>query len=1029
MVACLITRTPKGVDPLPIADDATAMLAKTPLQQLIPQRLTQLKKRMEKALWSPAPGTVGIRAAAPSEHHTDYRNATAQPLTQLSAFPHTWGPKWAQAWFQLDVPAEAFAAGLWLEWQDDAESTLYADGVPWYGFDPAHTRAPLPKEAQALWVEGICCRTGVWVPGASPLPDEGSILRGARLWQRNEAAWDGYFDYVVLLDLLEFEYKRYMPQGSDWASDWDRGNGYHKPIFRISARFRKVLRQLDAFADAYDHEGLAAAPMLKEVYKMLPTGGEALRAILTGHAHIDLVWLWPERVGDAKAVHTFAIANRLMEQYPELRFGYSQPASYDAVARRSPELIREVKQRIASGQWEATGAADVESDTQLPCGEALARSFVIGQERFRELRGSPSRVLWLPDVFGYSPCMPQILKQTGVSWFFTTKLTWGTITRFPYSSFRWRGHDGSEVVVHVSQEVGYNGATYLYEFNQMEECQQEAGIHDEFLVPTGFGDGGGGVTPEILERARRLQDLSGMPRCEWGRIEQFFERLDALKDSLPEWQGELYLEYHRGVQTTHGDFKAAFRASERALQLWEAAHACTAAGPIDQHPWRRVVFCQFHDAIPGSSIREVYEELIPELNGICQRASNAARDAFGAAPLRHLWNPLPLPRRVVHEAHLYDLPPLGCVALADGQAPQAAIKASPSAIDNGRVHAQFNAYGEVQSLRIDGHPIALTAPANQLWIYPDHPHAFPAWDIDRPTLGNGIRVTSDATATVECAAADRAVVAFSRQLTAASSVVVRYILEAESAVLRVEWEVDWQDRNLLLKSVSPTSYNGRMARFGAPFGSTLRPQQSGEPSTEAMYEVPASRWALVADDGESEGLAMITEAKYGFSVRAGTVGLSLLRSAEMPGKDEHTAIRTLANPDTHSDIGHWNIRAAFAAWQHDCPREQMPAALADTLFQPAVPVAAATAARPLLQSMQGGNSLLPVWVQPLDDGAVVIRCNETMGRRGTCTVSIADGYQLSVVDLQGNPYTGVRLDQNTLEFGPYALFGLKLTPA
>lgn len=998
------------------------MLPKTHLQQLIPQRLTELGGRLGKTIWHRTEHPVGIAASAPRQQYLTVEEARGAKLKALSRFPHVWGPKWAQAWFRLEVPKAALKEGLYLFWDDEGEATLYADGLPWYGFDAGHHRAPLPAKARELWIEGTCARTGIWVGDGRALSEHGSTLRGASLWRRDEAAWEAFWDYQVLLDVLEFEYKRHLTA----QQDWNRGNGYHQPVFRVSALFRRILRALDDFADAYDHAGLRAAPKLKAIYAGLPAGADSLKAVLTGHAHIDLVWLWPERIGESKAVHTFAIANRLMEAYPEFRFGYSQPASYDAVARRSPRLIRAVKEKIRSGQWEATGGSDVESDTQLPCGEALARSFIIGQERFRAIRGEPSRVLWLPDVFGYSPCLPQILRQTGVSGFFTTKLTWGTVNRFPFSSFRWLGHDGSEVLVHVSQEVGYNGTVNLQDIKKMEECQQEAGIHNDFLVPTGFGDGGGGVTPEILERARRVRDLCGMPRCEWGRIEDFFDRMEPLREELPSWQGELYLEYHRGVQTTHGDFKAAFRASERALQLWEAAHAATGCGEIPVEPWRRVIFCQFHDAIPGSSIREVYEELIPELADLSARAAREAAKAFGPGRKTRLFNPLAIARTVEVAGRLIDLPPLGVVESRAGRPPAQPVKAGPQSLENGRLRARFTSGGELSRLEVDGRSLDLRQPGNQMWIYPDHPHAYPAWDIDRGTLGNGYQVTSHAEVALEQADPSRAVVAFSRPLTEKSHVIIRYILEAESPVLKMEWELDWNDPQMLLKAVFPTGYNGRMARFGAPFGSTLRPQQAGDPRTEAMYEVPASRWVSVSDDGEQAGLSLITEAKYGFTVRNGTIGVSLLRSAFISDSDKHGGIRQLKNANPNSDIGRFLISGAVTACHAGLPREQQPAALAESLYQPAIPVSQAGRACPF-RGLEGGETLIPVWVRPEADGSFVVRLNETMGRRGACTVLLAEGASAEGVDLSGNALPGV-LEGKSLHFEPYALLGLRVRP-
>ena len=299
--------------------------------------------------------------------------------------------------------------------------------------------------------------------------------------------------------------------------------GFRPPLEDASPLLRQLLTRLDAAADVYDNDGPAAMRKLtKQIYADFPAASYAMKAVLTGHAHIDLVWLWPERTAEAKAVHSFATANTLMDQYPEFHFGYSQPASYEAVERRSPALMQAVRKQIKRGNWEPTGAMYVESDTQLACGEALVRSVSLGQTGFNGLTGEDSKTLWLPDVFGYSGCIPSILSGMGVPYFFTTKMYWSSGTRFPHSGFRWRGNDGSEVVSFISWH-GYNEETRPKELDYAQRNQRQAGVFNETLFCTGYGDGGGGVTAGHCERARRMASLATLPKTEWGRIDGFFE--------------------------------------------------------------------------------------------------------------------------------------------------------------------------------------------------------------------------------------------------------------------------------------------------------------------------------------------------------------------------------------------------------------------------------------------------------------------------------------------------------------------------
>jgi alpha-mannosidase len=1005
------------------------MLPKSALTQLVPDRISQLRQRLAQKIWHQVDLKTPITwaAATPSSKHCSFAEAQKLSYQEVQHFPHVWGQMWEQGWFQLTLPESVFGQGFYLNWDDEAEVTLYADGMPWYGIDAAHHYAPLPETAQTLWLEGVVCRSGIWVKDGKQISPEGSTLRSITIWRRDDAAWDCYWDLHLLFDLMALEFKRYLLEQAV-GDGYARNGGYHEPTFTISPLYRRVLQGLDRFADVFDRSGVTeAAPLLKELYQALPAHADSIDAILTGHAHIDLVWLWPERVGEAKAVHTFATVNRLMSQDNELHFGYSQPASYDAVGKRSPELLQAVQQRMAEGRWEATGATDVESDTQLPCGEALARSFMIGQERFEALRGERATVMWLPNVFGYSGCLPQIMQQTGVKAFYTSKTAWSAVTRFPHSSFVWAGTDGSEVLVHLGQEAGYNGGIHFSHMRDLEEKHQQVGIHNEVLVPTGYGDGGGGPTEEMLERAKRLKNLAGLPRCRWGRIEDFFERLADVRDDLPQWQGEIYLEYHRGVQTTHGELKANFRAAERALQNREAAHAVQGLGPIPQDPWRRVIFVQFHDAIPGSSIREVTDELNLELSQLIQDQNQAAQSSFEGTTSTEdfFFNQLPFPRRCMINGRHYDLPALSTLSVSAGTE-AAAVFADETTLRNEHLEVHFNKLGEITHMNINGEPIAQTAPMNQLWVYPDHPHNYPAWDIDRGTLSNGIHVTELPEAPPKIVhSPGLTTVIFIRRVTERSTCTIHYRLEAGADTLAIAWDIDWQDPEMLVKVLFPTAYNGRMARFGAPFGSVLRPQQAHDAAAEAMWEVPASRWGTVSDDGEREGFAVITEAKYGFTARNGCLGLSLLRSAEIKHAQDNLNIRTLSTTSPYSDLGPTTIRAAIGAFDADLPRSKQPAARAESLFQPVLSVKSPVAKQWGFELTQG-ESLLPTWTQPLDDGSIVVRCHEFLGQRGKATLHVAADVDVALIDLSGNPVSNAQLRDGQITFTPYALFGIHL---
>ncbi len=1016
------------------------MLPRSHLLQLVPARAATTLEALRGRIWRDV-ARLEVAATEAGPRHRPWSEARREALRPVRVPVH-YGKLWDQRWWRIKVPAAlAGRRGLYLAWDDQAEATLFIEGKPHYGFDPVHKHAPLPRGVRELWVESVVCQTGIWLPDNSGLDPRGSHFRGARIVERDDEAWGLYHDLLVLDDLAREELKDALGSEAARLSGW----GQRPELAVVSPLSRRLLRLLEEGINTLETDGVGAARRrLAQTYRELPSAPTAMRALLTGHAHIDLVWMWPERVGDFKAVHTFATANRLMDLYPEYKFGYSQPASYDAVARRSPEMMRAVRRRIAQRRWDAEGATDVESDTLLACGEALARSFLIGQKRFAELRGSPSRILWLPDVFGYSPCLPQIMRETGVDFFYTQKLSWSAITRFPHSSFIWRGHDGSEVLTHISQTGGYCLTAKAGEMRAIERAHRQSDVHHEVIAPTGYGDGGGGTTEEMCERARRFANLAGMPRSAWGNIEPFFRRLDVIRGELPVYQGELYLEYHRGTYTTHGDIKASMRRVERALQVEEAARCARGRGPIDDEIWRRVVFAQFHDYIPGSSVHEVYDEAKAELGELADASSRTTLDVLKGPPSElALFNPLPRPRTHVVGAtrdggvRILRLPPLSGLPLsaATVSADLAPVRATTLSLQNSRLKAELDRQGRIRRLVIDGRVMPLRAPLGEIMVYPDHPAMFAAWDIDRPTLALGRPLGGAAKIALEHLGPDRATIACRRSMGRAGTTIVRYTLEAGAAQLRIDVELDLQKPLTLVKMLFPTKFAGRQARFGAPFGSVLRDQVPGGPAAEAQWEVAASRWVAVADETEADGLFVATEAKYGFSARDGVLGLSLVRSAaitceeepcaDKPGSHPHALRRTHAS-SPFSDLGRHAIALAVGRHSADAPRDEQAAAVADLFFTAPLPYQGRPCAAGFL-GLEGGESLQPVWAKPSDQvrGAWVLRLNEVLGRRGRARLLLAPGWRARRVDLSESSLGPAR-DLRSVDFTPYALISLRM---
>ena len=959
-----------------------------PLPQLVPDRFRLIRKQVDGLIWKRRE-RLAVAGSAVTEERLRVGQAPQLAYAPVSAGEH-FGPPgggWEHRWFRLRVPAAPAAEGgrRFLRWKSQGETTVYRDGVPWAGLDVGHPTCPLPDAAAELYLDTGTWATGIWAPGAEPIGPYGLRFDYAELRVRDAAAWDLKWDLDALLQLVE------MLLADDGLQVPTAGHGQRPPFEEAAPLLRKLVRGIDRCCDAWVDGGVVGMKAAAgELLAALPAESWQPRAALIGHAHIDVVWLWPETATRHKNVHSFATQLRLLEAYPEMVFAHSTPAVYRAVQEDAPALVPQIKRHLAAGRWELMGGFEVEPDVNLPAGEALARSAVYGNRFIAGFTGKPSDVCWIPDVFGYSNCLPQILRLAGITRFYTTKMTWSQVTRFPYNSFVWRGSDGvSEVTTHLAT-IGYNGQVALAENRDALRRHRQLDVHDALLIGTGLGDGGGGPSEMVAERARRFRNLAGAPRHGWQSSGAFFDDLDAVRDQLPVYQGELYMEAHRGVLTSQAEYKRLYRACESALLAHEALRAVDGAPPLGEAAWLRVLFGQFHDALPGSSITRVYDELKAEFRQILARERAAAAQELGGgsaagtgeggaaeagASEALAFNPLPQARPVYLPGRdlLLDLPPLGTASLAATR-PASAVHASRDRLANGIVEARFDECGQLAGLAIESEALALAAPAG-LRLAHDHPHNYDAWEIDHYSAKTALPVADRLQLQVAEGTGRRGVLQGAAAIGAASRLSVRYLLDPGSRYLMVELDVDWREEHRLLRYHLPTGYQGRFATFGCPFGAIKRPQLPGSPADEAMWEVAGSRWAAVHDDLE-RGLALLTEAKYGFSCHRGDLGVSLLKAAR--------------HPDPSADLGRHTIR--FALGRHCTvsePRAPSTACAADALYTPLV-VAEAGAPRQSPFRFDELGSLCPSWVLPSESGpGFVVRLHETAGAAGTAVLRLA----------------------------------------
>lgn len=700
-------------------------------------------------------------------------------------------------------------------------------------------------------------------------------------------------------------------------------------------RRHEILRALDRMMDSLDLDDIvgsagAARAELTDVLSR-PAVASAHRISAIGHAHIDSAWLWPIRETIRKCARTFSNVLSLMDRYPEFRFGCSQAVQYEWMREHYPSIFAGIRQRVAEGRWVPIGGMWVEADTNLAGGEALIRQITHGQRFFEEHFDTTCTEVWIPDVFGYPASLPQIMTSSGIDRFLTQKLSWNKTNRFPHHTFLWEGIDGSTVFTHFPPVETYNATFEAWELAHAVRTFSDKGPATRSLMPFGHGDGGGGPTPAMLERYRRVRDLEGSPRVEIESPASFFDAAIADYPDAPRWIGELYFEMHRGTFTSQAKTKLGNRRSElllREAELWCTA-AALAAGDSDgvgRYPaddldrlWKTVLLHQFHDILPGSSIgwvhREaevVYAQVAGELESVIERAllTLAGGRVALANPAPHpvegvvivesqsLANdPLCQPLSDGRVAVRVSVPALG-VVVADPLEPpdgEAGVVATPSLLDNGILRAELDADGLVTSIldrRVDREVIAPGCRGNLLQLHHDLPNEYDAWDIEEFYR----RRVDDLIAAETIEVLDSGPLVGRVQVTRSfrSSRVTQVLeLRAGSARLDIVCEVDWHEHERLLKVAFPLDLHTDEITREIQFGHLRSAIHTNTSWDAARFEVCAHRWVDVAEPGY--GVALLNDGKYGHdATRERVLGpgggevpitvlrLSLLRGARYP---------------------------------------------------------------------------------------------------------------------------------------------------
>jgi len=619
-----------------------------------------------------------------------------------------------------------------------------------------------------------------------------------------------------------------------------------------------------------------------QVARRLDLGTHVVSAV--GHAHIDTAWEWPLREGKRKCARSWSTQLALMDQHPDYVFACSQPAQYALVKQSYPDLYERIKEKVAAGQWEPVGAMWVEADCNLPSGEALVRQLLHGKRFFMRELGVETKILWLPDVFGYPGNLPQLIKESGCDYFLTQKLSWNDTNKPEHHTFWWEGLDGTRVFTHFPPADTYNGDFSASEVESSVRNFKDSDRSHRSLYLFGYGDGGGGPTPEMIDSAHRL----GVPM---GRAADFFEQAAAEARDLTTSSGELYFELHRGTYTSQARTKRLNRVAQQALreaEMWSLAAGDYPAEVLDTQ-WKKVLLNQFHDILPGSSIDWVYEETERDLTDVAFSAARvvarAIKKVAGDGYRTAVFNVNSHRRREViefgHRLRLVEAPACGWavqqeLTIRDEQR----VRVFDRGMENSLLRVRWDDRGLLTSIW-DKHAQreVLSAPGNLLQLHDDNPSRWDAWDLDVEYLDSVTDLTELAEQSIEEPGGLRGAVRFTREF-GRSRLTQRMVLDADSRVLRFECEADWHEVHRLLKVAFPVAVSAREATYEIQFGHLRRPTHSDTSQAAAMFEVCAQRWADLGDG--HYGVALLNDCKHGYDIHGSVMRLSLLRAPTHP---------------------------------------------------------------------------------------------------------------------------------------------------
>lgn len=956
-----------------------------------------------------------------------------------SRLMHWYGPD-RHYWFRtvFTIPEEYDGKGLWLrirtqieEWDDakNPQFLVFLNGEVVQGADMNHREVLLSEAATAgeTVTVDLQAYSGTLHPEFRLMADVEEVSQPVK---------DLYYDIQVPL----------------WAMDrMDQEGKTAIDILTVLNDTISLLDLRDVYSDDFYRSVEAArAYIAKALYEDL-AGDDTVIATCIGHTHIDVAWWWTVAQSREKAARSFATVLELMDEYPEYRFMSSQPVLYTFVKERYPELYEEIKRRAAEGRWEPEGGMWLEADCNLTSGESLVRQFLYGKRFFQEEFGVDSRVLWLPDVFGYSGALPQIMKKCGIDYFMTTKLSWNQFNKVPDDTLLWEGIDGTKVLTHLISTLGvgqsvdrffttYNGILHPDAIMGGWQRYQNKEMNHDILVAFGYGDGGGGPTREMLETGRRMEKgIRGIPKVrQESSLTYFTELSERVKDSrrLHTWTGEFYFEYHRGTYTSMARNKRSNRKSELLLMDLELlavlAEKRGAAYPAEdlERLWKMVLLNQFHDILPGSSIKEVYEVTKREYEQVAEEGGRLLKErkeaVAGAGDGVTVFNTLGFTRRSL------TVLPDGVTSLTDkGEAlPSQEIGGLRYSLTGEIPSKGYSVYGAVREAdggtadeaaggvvensaaescgdtpfsvlkTVDG--FVITTPfakvdmaadgsftslldlsenrqvwkageaGNRLRIYEDKPIYYDNWDIDVFYTEKYWDLDEPASIAVT------SVGPLCLQITVNRSFMHSRMTQdirfyAHSPRIDFNTWVDWKEHQYLLKAGFPVDVHTDEAAFDIQFGNVVRKTHTNTSWDRARFESCGHKWMDVSESGY--GVSLLNDCKYGHSVREGCIELTLIKSGIEP------------NPDTDNEkhVFTYSLYPHQGTWREADTQKE-----AADLNQPLSAVNGGIPGESYGFAGVKGDSVVLETVKRSEDGdGIILRLYESRNKRVNAKVSLS----------------------------------------